>query len=194
MKRRIVGPPSDPTFRYAILGVAAGVIFPLAATVAQMGLSGLDVSLAALIEAQRGQPLLWIIDTSPLVLGTLAAVLGRHQSVIRKLREEHRAADVDRFFQLSLDPLCMVGMDGRFRRVNPSFTRVLGHEAEDLAALRFLDLVHPGDRAHAMTQTRRLEAGQSVPYFEVRCRHADGTDGAASRRPARTWSMRWAAT
>jgi two-component system sensor histidine kinase/response regulator len=175
MKRRIAGPPSDPTLRYAILGVAAGVIFPLAATVAQMGLSGLDASLAALIEAQRSEPLLWLIDTSPVVLGTLAALLGRHQAVIRKLHEDRRAADVDRFFQLSLDPLCIVGLDGHFRRVNPSFTRVLGHESEDLAAIRFLELVHREDRAYALTQIRRLEAGESVAYFEVRCRHANGS-------------------
>ncbi len=175
MNRRIVGPPSDPTLRYAILGVAAGVIFPLAATVAQMSLSGLDASLAALIEAQRGEPLLWIIDTAPVVLGTLAALLGRHQSMIRGLQEERRAADMDRFFHLSLDPLCIVGMDGHFRRVNPSFTRVLGHDAEGLAAIRFLDLVHPDDRAYAVEQTRRLDAGRSVAYFEVRCRHPDGS-------------------
>ena len=168
-------PASDPAIRYAILGAAFGVLFPLAATFLQMGLTGGRASAEGFLAAQAGQPLLWIIDSAPIVLAGLAALVGRRQSEVRKLQDVRHAADLDRFFQLSLDPLCIVGTDGVFRRVNPSFTRVLGHRAEELSALSFLDLIHPADEAFAREQTRRLEAGDAVSYFEVRCRHADGS-------------------
>jgi len=174
MTRR-AAPASDPTLRYAILGAAFGALFPLAATFVQMGLSGGSPSTDGFFSAQAGQPLLWIIDTAPLVLATLAALVGRRQHEVGKLQEVRHAADLDRFFQLSLDPLCILGTDGAFVRVNPSFTRVLGHDADAATGLRFLQIVHPEDAEHARAQTERLAAGEAVSYFEVRCRHADGS-------------------
>ncbi len=168
-------PAPDPTLRYAILGAAFGALFPLAGTLVQMGLNGGGASADGFLAAQAGQPLLWIIDSAPVVLAALAALVGRRQTEVRTLQEVRHAADLDRFFQLSLDPLCIIGTDGRFRRVNPSFTRVLGHRDEELAALRFLELIHPADADYADEQMRRLAAGEAVSYFEVRCRHADGS-------------------
>ncbi|HKJ02523.1 MAG TPA: response regulator, partial [Longimicrobiales bacterium] len=94
---------------------------------------------------------------------------------IQRLGEGRREAEVDRFFQVSLDPLCIVGTDGTFRRVNPSFTSALGYTLEELAGTRFLDLVHPDDLADARVETARMSRGEPVAYFEVRCRGADGT-------------------
>ena len=41
------------------------------------------------------------------------------------------------FFDLSLDLLCIAGTDGRFRKVNPAFTRVLGWTRDQLLARPF---------------------------------------------------------
>lgn len=174
MSRRAV-PASDPTLRYAILGAAFGALFPLAGTLLQMGLSGGGASADGVFAAQAGQPLLWIIDSAPFVLAALAALVGRRQHQVAKLQEGRRAADLDRFFQLSLDPLCILDREGRFLRVNPSFVRVLGHDAGAASALAFLDLVHPEDAGHARIQMERLAGGWAVSYFEVRSRHADGS-------------------
>jgi PAS domain S-box-containing protein len=79
----------------------------------------------------------------------------------------------DRFFNLSLDILCITGLDGSFRRVNPAFVRILGYTAEQVVGKPLLDYVHPEDMGGMLDALRRLAAGQAVG-FEGRWRTADG--------------------
>ncbi len=80
----------------------------------------------------------------------------------------------DRLFNLSLDILCIVGLDGGFRRCNPAFTRILGYRPEQLLGRALLDVVHSDDIPDTLEQMRRLATGQPTA-FENRCRCADGT-------------------
>jgi PAS domain S-box-containing protein len=169
------GRSSDPTLRYALVGAAFGAAFPLVATILEIGIWGYPFTPGSFLRVQAREPLLWIIDTAPVVLAAFAGLIGRRQGEIRRLQEGRVAQEVDRFFQLSLDPLCIVGTDGVFRRVNPSFTRVLGYAVEDLRGITFLGLVHDDDQHDARRETGRLARGEAVPYFEVRCRCADGS-------------------
>jgi PAS domain S-box-containing protein len=85
-----------------------------------------------------------------------------------------RAEELERFFNLSLDLLCVATLDGYFVRLNPSW-RVLGYEAGDLMALPFADFVHPDDRAATQTALGALMAGTRVIGFENRYRARDGS-------------------
>ncbi len=80
----------------------------------------------------------------------------------------------DRLFNLSLDLLCIVGLDGTFRRCNPAFERILGYSPESLPGQPLLNVVHRDDIASTMEQMRRLARGEPVS-FENRCLCADGT-------------------
>ncbi len=81
----------------------------------------------------------------------------------------------DRFFEASLDMLCIASLDGYFRRVNPSFERVLGFSAAELLEKPFLDFVHPEDRAATIAELGKLERGQNTLRFENRYRCRNGT-------------------
>ncbi|MGQ0734779.1 MAG: response regulator [Acidobacteriota bacterium] len=90
--------------------------------------------------------------------------------------ERRRAQDeLDRFFRLSLDPLCVAGFDGYFKRVNPAWGRVLGYTERELLTRPYMDLVHPDDRAATVAAAGRLTEGEEVIYFENRYFHRDGT-------------------
>ncbi|NMG56213.1 PAS domain-containing sensor histidine kinase [Aromatoleum aromaticum] len=80
----------------------------------------------------------------------------------------------DRLFNLSLDLLCIVGLDGVFRRANPAFERILGYAPNDLPGRPLLDLVHPDDVSATVEQMRRLSGGEPVS-LENRCRCVDGS-------------------
>ena len=85
------------------------------------------------------------------------------------------ADELDAFFALSLDLLCVASLDGSFLRVNPTWTQVLGYHEAELRAVPFLDFVHPDDRESTITAMSRLTTGAHVINFENRYRTRDGS-------------------
>ena len=98
------------------------------------------------------------------------------QALVLELKEGARAEEEwDRFFTLSLDLLCIVGMDGCFQRINPAWERALGFSTGELCAEPFLNFVHPEDREATRSEVHRLLAGVDSVAFQNRCRSKDGS-------------------
>jgi len=81
----------------------------------------------------------------------------------------------ERLFDLSLDMLCVAGIDGYFKQINHAFERTLGHSSDDLLTRPFIDFVHPDDRAATVREMEKLSAGALTLHFENRYRCANGT-------------------
>lgn len=77
----------DARFRYTVYGALFGFAFPIIATVFDAWIRGLGLGLSGLLEAQRTQPLHWIIDTAPIFLGLFARVAGANQQEVTELNE-----------------------------------------------------------------------------------------------------------
>jgi GAF domain-containing protein len=73
--------PRRNTRRYAFLGVLFGLAFPLVATGVQLAADRLPFTFAS-FAALQAQPIMWIVDTAPIVLGASAAFAGRRQDLL----------------------------------------------------------------------------------------------------------------
>ena len=84
--------------RYALLGASYGLLFPIGATLLSLTLAQRPLSLSEIVAQQTSNPLLWLVDSAPLVLGIFAALAGLRQDRLQQLNLElnERRAELDR--------------------------------------------------------------------------------------------------
>lgn len=115
-------------------------------------------------------------ETVKLPIRDAAGAVVRLLVCVRDVTERKRLeAELDRFFQLSLDMLCIAGTDGYFKRLNPIWSQTLGYTVEELLAEPYLSFVHPDDRERTRAAAAQLAAGNELVAFENRYRCKDGS-------------------
>jgi PAS domain S-box-containing protein len=85
-------------------------------------------------------------------------------------------AELNRFFDLSIDLFTIATPDGRFQRMSPAVKDMLGYTVDEALALDYRELQHPDDLARTNEVVNaQMERGERVENFESRFRHKDGT-------------------
>ncbi len=83
--------------------------------------------------------------------------------------------ELEQFFTISLDLLCIADMQGYFRRVNLAWEKTLGYTLEELENKPFLDFVHPDDVAATLEAMSNLQNQCIVTRFVNRYRAKNQT-------------------
>src|SRR5258708_743340 len=92
--------------------------------------------------------------------------------------------ELERFFAVSLDMLCIASCDGYFKRLSPAFTQTLGWSVEEMLTRPFIDFVHPDDRDATLREVeRQVVAGKKVLQFENRYQHKHASSPILSLQP-----------
>lgn len=107
----------------------------------------------------------------------------RHKKLQKRVQELEAAEaarfnqvyPLERLFNLSLDMLCVAGLDGSFRVVNSAFETTLGHSKEVFLGTPFIDFVHPDDVSSTLEAVAQLSTGEPVTHFENRYRCKNGS-------------------
>jgi PAS domain S-box-containing protein len=94
----------------------------------------------------------------------------------QEVAERRRAKqELDQFFALIPDMLCVAGFDGYFKRVNAAWERTLGMPVDSLLAEPFATFVHPDDLAATERVVQDQKNGIAIVSFENRYRAQDGS-------------------
>ncbi|MFC1724081.1 PAS domain S-box protein [candidate division KSB1 bacterium] len=80
----------------------------------------------------------------------------------------------EHFFNLSIDMLCIAGLDGYFKHLNLSWEQTLGWTNEELLDKPFIEFVHPEDREKTIKVIQNLTAGENAIVFENRFKCKNG--------------------
>ncbi len=91
------------------------------------------------------------------------------------LLEEKKDVELDPFFEMTPDLVCVVNKEGYFIRVNQSVIKVLGYSKDELMSQPVSSFIHPADKELTAEKRTNLLNGQPLINFQNRYLAKDGT-------------------
>lgn len=87
---------------------------------------------------------------------------------------QSKVEELDRFFAVTPDLLCIVDYEGTMLRLNLQWEKTLGFSLGELEGRRYINFLHPDDIDVTISVCRSLTRGGTVNGFVNRCRTKDG--------------------
>jgi PAS domain S-box-containing protein len=88
---------------------------------------------------------------------------------IRDIRKQKKAElEHDKLFNVSFDLLCIAGLDGYFKELNPAWENATGYTLQELYSKPFRDFIHPEDFKKTEDEIGKLIKGKVAINFENR--------------------------
>ncbi len=115
------------------------------------------------------------VDSNNLELGYTVTAMDVTESKKTQNNLKEKTEELDQFFNLSLDLLCIADTQGNFRKLNKQWEEVLGLDIKTLEKKKFLDFVHPDDLKNTFDALGELAAQNKVLDFVNRYRSNDGS-------------------
>jgi PAS domain S-box-containing protein len=112
-------------------------------------------------------------DELGLLIETFNEMLSQIQQ--RDAQQKQSEEEINRLFTLSQDMLCIAGFDGYFKKLNPTWEKVLGFTLAELMERPYIEFLHPDDREVTRSEAGKLAAGQLTMAFQNRYRCKDGS-------------------
>ncbi len=118
---------------------------------------------------------LWVSTTKVARRDSSGQIVGTF-GVTRDISEARRAqGELEQFFMLAQDMLCIAGFDGYVKRISPVCEKIFGYTPEEVQAQPFLTFVHPEEHPKWLAELQKLSAGGVTHEFESRARCRDGS-------------------
>ncbi len=97
-------------------------------------------------------------------------------SEINSVSDVSSYAELESFFDFSLDLLCIAEVDSsRFLKVNNKWSELLGYSKEEIINRSFMDFIHPDDVDSTVQAMAKLSVQNPVVDFTNRYRRKDGS-------------------
>ncbi len=86
----------------------------------------------------------------------------------------YQGKERDKFFELSLDLVCIANFENYFIDVNLAWEQKLGYSKTELLSKPYVDFIHPEDVENTLKQAEKMTQGNQAINFENRYRCRDG--------------------
>jgi len=105
-------------------------------------------------------------------------LLGFSEDITDRKKAEKEFMDqkveLDNFFSLSTNLLCIANSDFSFRKLNSEWQKLLGYTINELISYKFIDLIHPDDAEQIQNVMSHLSSEQPITNYRNRYRCKDG--------------------
>ncbi len=106
------------------------------------------------------------------LVGILQDITSQKQAAL-ELKE--KTEEIERYFSTALDLFCIADCDGRFKRLNHEWSKLLGYRLEEMEGRSLLEFVHPNDVAATRQALSDLNQRKTVLNFVNRCAASNGS-------------------
>jgi PAS domain S-box-containing protein len=117
----------------------------------------------------------WIFSTGVPIKdadGKVYKLMGYAQDITERITTE---IELDKFFKLSMDMLCLANFEGNFVKVSKIWTSILGYKLEEMVDKPFIEFVHPDDVPQTILEFKNIKVGGLTIGYENRYRCKDGS-------------------
>lgn len=104
---------------------------------------------------------------------SLIKEIGERVAIQKEL--ERKSEELENFFNVSLDLLCIADFEGNFVKVSKAWSNILGYSIEELSNKKFMDFVHPDDIQSTVDAMQTLSDEQPILDFVNRYKASDGS-------------------
>jgi PAS domain S-box-containing protein len=133
-------------------------------------------SLDIPIKKKDGAVRWWHIETTRLtdkkILMYVIDITTRKESETEILEKNE---EVNNYFTLTQDLVCIVDEDGYIRRVNPEWENALGYCMDEMIGIKLVEYIHPEDIPSILEIIKQSTANGLIFTFKNRFRHKDGS-------------------
>lgn len=106
---------------------------------------------------------------------SLITLFGGLQSLLKDRKKNIELDHFEKLFQLSSDLVCLAGVDGFFKKVSPSFKKILGWDEKTLLTKSFFEMIYPEDLKKTQQEIEKLSEGHPTINFTHRFNTHDGS-------------------
>jgi PAS domain S-box-containing protein len=145
-------------WRYIFWGLLVGIVFPVLGIWIEIVHRGLPLDFSSIFLVHFTQPLLWIIDAAPLVLGFMAGLAGREQQLALAIAQAKN--EWESIFDSLSDPIFVCDHEGRIIRCNHAVADRLNNQYINIVGKSLFEILSL-DPSIGLEQLR----GTEFPWF-----------------------------
>ncbi len=90
-------------------------------------------------------------------------------------KEKASTSEIENFFSVNLDLLCIADIEGNFIKVNKEWENILGYSVKELQKRKYLEFIHPDDMSATLQAMKQLSDQKEIINFVNRFKAKDGS-------------------